>query len=456
MSKTRIVYLCNNCGHESLKWIGKCPSCGLWNSFEEKKLDSKVGIFDKQNYDSSPVFITDISENLSELMKTGINELDRVLGGGISDTAVTLIAGDPGIGKSTLLLQMAGKLVHKQVSVIYVTGEESPSQIKGRAQRLKLNHRRIPILVETNLENIIYQIENTQSKVVIIDSIQSIYSGDITGAPGNISQVRECSFHLMRLAKEKRFALFLIGHITKEGSIAGPKLLEHMVDVVIYFEGDAFQQYRILRSLKNRYGRTNEIGLFIMEMEGLKEIDNPSRLFLSGKDNIPIGTSVVCSFEGSRPILVEVQALVSRSNYGVPQRTVSGIDQPRLALLLAILEKHCHIHFGMNDVFIKVVGGLKLNDPGIDLGISMAIYSSYINKPLAQNSVYIGEMGLNGDVRPVSQTDRRVDEAVKLGFTKIFLPTSSITKNSNRYSSKAKLNPLDHITELIPSTKKIG
>lgn len=339
--------------------------------------------------------------------------------------------------------------------MLYVTGEESLAQIKVRAQRLRLGQTPIPFLVETNLENIIYQIEQVKPKVVIIDSIQSIFSENINGAPGNVGQVRECAFTLIRLAKENNIALFFIGHITKEGSIAGPKVLEHMVDVVIYFEGDTFHHYRILRSLKNRCGRTNEIGVFIMEMDGLKEIDNPSDLFLSGDTRMPVGTSVVSIFEGSRPILVEIQALVSRSNYGIPQRTVSGIEQARLALILAILEKHCGIHFGLNDVFIKVAGGLKLSDPGIDLGIAMSIYSSYSNKPLPEKSVYIGEIGLNGDIRSVSQMDRRREEAAKLGYKNIFLPGKKFSENPSDSQKDIRLNFIAHITDVISARKEL-
>lgn len=455
MSKTKTYYLCTNCEYESLKWAGKCPACGQWNSFEEKVSETKIVRLPKQENIRPPVLLPEISDLDESAIQTGITELDRVLGGGIYHAAVTLVAGDPGIGKSTLLLQVAGMLIQKNHKVLYVTGEESLIQIKVRAQRLQLGQTPIPFLVETNLENIIYQIEQIKPKVVIIDSIQSIFSENINGAPGNVSQVRECAFALIHLAKENNIALFFIGHITKEGSIAGPKVLEHMVDVVIYFEGDTFHYYRILRALKNRCGRTNEIGVFIMEMNGLKEIDNPSDLFLSGDTRMPVGTSVVSIFEGSRPILVEIQALVSRSNYGIPQRTVSGIEQARLALILAILEKHCGIHFGLNDVFIKVVGGLKLSDPGIDLGIAMSIYSSYSNKSLPDKSVYIGEIGLNGDIRSVSQMDRRREEAAKLGYKNIFLPGKKFSVNPAGSGKDIRLNFIAHITDLISARKEL-
>jgi DNA repair protein RadA/Sms len=455
MPKTKIYYICTNCEYESLKWAGKCPACGQWNSFEEKLSETKIVRLPKQENIRPPVLLPEITELDESAIQTGITELDRVLGGGIYHAAVTLVAGDPGIGKSTLLLQVAGMLIQRRHKVLYVTGEESLAQIKVRAQRLRLAQTPIPFLVETNLENIIYQIEQVKPKVVIIDSIQSIFSENINGAPGNVGQVRECAFTLIRLAKENNIALFFIGHITKEGSIAGPKVLEHMVDVVIYFEGDTFHHYRILRSLKNRCGRTNEIGVFIMEMDGLKEIDNPSDLFLSGDTRMPVGTSVVSIFEGSRPILVEIQALVSRSNYGIPQRTVSGIEQARLALILAILEKHCGIHFGLNDVFIKVAGGLKLSDPGIDLGIAMSIYSSYSNKPLPEKSVYIGEIGLNGDIRSVSQMDRRREEAAKLGYKNIFLPGKKFSENPSDSQKDIRLNFIAHITDVISGRKEL-
>jgi DNA repair protein RadA/Sms len=451
MAKIKSVYICNNCGNESLKWAGKCPECGRWNTFEETEVRSTPTIGSSSGKKNLPSMLSEEKNSFQIRVTCGIKELDRVLGGGIFPGSVTLVAGDPGIGKSTLLLQMAGVLTKKNISVLYVSAEESLQQIRGRAQRLNLSNVPLPLLVESELEEILYQVEQQNTDLVIIDSIQAIYSQNIAGAPGNIGQIRECSSRLFRNAKEKGWSLFLVGHITKDGSIAGPKILEHMVDVVIYFEGDSIYQYRILRSLKNRYGPTNEIGLFIMEKEGLNEVENPSQLFITDVHESKIGSCVTCSYEGSRPILAEVQALVSRTNYGIPQRTVSGFDQRKLALILAILEKHCGLNFSLFDVFIKIAGGLKIDDPGIDLSIAAAIYSSLIDQPLTVKSVYIGEIGLNGNIRPVNQLDRRIEEALKLGFTSIFLP--QIDRFEIKTAAENEIHHLKYISELITNQK---
>ncbi|MFN2126761.1 MAG: DNA repair protein RadA [Anaerolineales bacterium] len=449
MAKSQTIFICNNCGHESLKWAGKCPECGRWNSFEEVERVNAASSQKKPTSSTKPGILSEIEfGQQEERIITGMRELDRVLGGGIYPASVNLIAGDPGIGKSTLLLQLAGLLTRKNISTLYITGEESLHQIRGRYERLGLKDIPIPVLAETELENILVQIEKDSPKVVIIDSIQSIFSSNISGAPGNVGQVRECAARLFQSANENNWSLFLVGHITKEGGIAGPKILEHMVDVVIYFEGDSLYRYRILRSLKNRFGATNELGLFFMEKEGLKEVENPSRLFLSDGQVSQAGTSVICSFEGTRPILGEVQALVSRSNYGVPQRTVSGFDQRRLALILAILEKHCGLNFGFQDVFVKIAGGLRIDDPGIDLGIACAIYSSLIDRPLKDSAVYVGELGLNGDIRPVSQLDRRIQEAIHLGFGHVY-----ISAMEDKNIRQAQIIRIRNIREIIQPRK---
>lgn len=428
MVKVKTVYICNSCAYETPKWAGKCPECGSWNSFEETEIRPSQQQKGASREHNSPRLLSEGTDTPDIRIVSGINEFDRVLGGGVFPGSVSLIAGDPGIGKSTLLLQVSGEFVKKNKKVLYVSAEESFRQIRGRAKRLELIDFPLPLLVETELEEILFQIEQQDPDVVIIDSIQAVFSQNVSGAPGNVSQIRECSSRLFRTAKEKGWSLFLVGHITKEGSIAGPKILEHMVDVVIYFEGDSLYQYRILRSLKNRYGPTHELGLFLMDQEGLKEVQNPSQLFISHTEEIRTGASITCSFEGSRPILVEVQALVSRTNYGIPQRTVSGFDQKKLALILAILEKHCGLNFSFYDVFIKIAGGLRIDDPGIDLSIAAAIHSSLVNQPLEAKAVFIGEIGLNGDVRPVSQMDRRIEEAVKLGFNRVFMPEINLHK----------------------------
>lgn len=446
MAKSKSIYICNHCGYESPKWTGKCPECGKWNSLEESKPQPKTTKIQKSST-RVPLLLSTTDLQPQTRLISGIREFDRVLGGGIFHSSVNLIAGDPGIGKSTLLLQVVGALAQKGITVIFVSAEESFWQIQNRAQRLGLDKLPIPILVETELENILYHINQVQPHVVVIDSMQAVYTQNAVGAPGNVSQIRECSAQLFRDAKEKGWSLFLVGHITKEGGIAGPKLLEHTVDVVIYFEGDSFNQYRILRSLKNRFGPSQEIGLFYMEKDGLKEVTNPSHLFIDEQSSNRVGSSVVCSFQGSRPLLAEVQSLVARSNYGVPQRTVSGFDHRKLALLLAILEKHCGLNFSFYDVFVKIAGGLRIDDPAIDLGILASLYSSYVNQPLDHRSVYIGEIGLNGQVRSVSQLDKRVEEAMRLGFHSIFIPAWEKLKVSS--SANLNLKPLKHISDFI-------
>jgi DNA repair protein RadA/Sms len=449
MPKTKKVYICSNCGYESLKWAGKCPECGRWNSFEETEISASPKGKGRHENSAAPHLLSEIGEDAQERLNSGIGELDRVLGGGIFPASVVLIAGDPGIGKSTLLLQLSAALTKNNVSVLYVSGEESLQQVRNRAQRLGFGQVPLLLLAETELENILYQIEATKPELVVIDSIQSIFSREIGGAPGNVGQVRECASRLFRAAKESNRCLFLVGHITKDGGIAGPKLLEHTVDVVIYFEGDNLYQYRILRALKNRFGAANEMGLFQMEREGLKEVNNPSVLFLSDDRQSKTGSSVVCSFGGSRPILAEVQALVSRSNYGVPQRTVSGFDHRRLALLLAILEKHCGLTFGYLDVFIKIAGGLRIDDPGIDLGIAAAVYSSTRDEALPESSIFIGEIGLNGEIRPVTQLERRIGEAAKLGFKNIYIPQAGGLKISVQTPAGFRLREMKHISEIV-------
>lgn len=446
MAKPKSIFSCNQCGYESPKWTGKCPECGQWNSLEESEIRPRASKAQKSSL-KAPQLISENQTAPQSRLVSGNREFDRVLGGGIFHSSVNLVAGDPGIGKSTLLLQIAGALVRKGITVLYVSAEESFWQIKNRAERLELDKLTIPVLIETELENILYHINQVNPQVVVVDSIQAIYSPNIAGAPGNVSQIRECSSQLFREAKEKGWSLFLVGHITKEGNIAGPKLLEHMVDVVIYFEGDSFNQYRILRSLKNRFGPAQEIGLFLMEKDGLKEVPNPSHLFISDQSSNRVGSSVVCSFQGSRPILAEIQALVARSNYGVPQRTVSGFDQRKLALLLAIFEKHCGLNFSYYDVFVKIAGGLRIDDPAIDLGISAAIYSSYLNQPLNNQAVYIGEIGLNGQVRSVSQLEKRVEEAVRLGFHSVYIPAWENLKMPK--SKDFQVQPMKNISELL-------
>ncbi|RMF59165.1 MAG: DNA repair protein RadA [Calditrichaeota bacterium] len=448
MAKPKHVYICQQCGYQSPKWLGRCPDCEGWNTFIEEEISPqtpKAGSAPKTN----PIPLSQISDiNLENRISTGIDELDRTLGGGLLPASVILLAGEPGIGKSTLLLQMAEHLLHKKQKVLYISGEESPQQIKNRATRLKAAKSELLILTTTDLSDILYHITNLKPDVVIVDSIQAVYNPEFSGAPGNVGQVRECAARLFQLAKEQSFALWLIGHVTKEGAVAGPKILEHLVDVVIYFEENT-RQHRIIRAVKNRFGAANELGVFEMRHNGLHEVKNVSELFLTPDQSLRSGSSIVCTYEGSRPLLVEVQALVNRSNYGTPQRTVSGFDYRRLSLLLAILEKYCHLNFGLFDVFVKVAGGLRIDDPGIDLGVAAALYSSRLDQPTAPDTVYIGELGLGGEVRPVSFIEKRLQESMKMGFKQVYLPAGNLPDSQSRKKYKLLLSPVEKVNDLL-------
>jgi DNA repair protein RadA/Sms len=430
MPKSITKYVCQNCGYTSLKWIGKCPECDSWNSFVEeivhtdkRKPLSKSGTkADLKMQSLSKVSDIDVKED--KRTTTGIAELDRVLGGGIVAGSVVLVGGDPGIGKSTLMVQLADKV--KDKVIIYVSGEESQKQIKLRCERLGFVNDDFYILTETNLEIIAAVVERIEPDIVIIDSIQTIYRNELESSPGSISQLRECTSGIIQIAKAKSISFFLIGHITKEGMIAGPKVLEHMVDTVLQFEGERTHAYRILRAIKNRFGSTNEIGVFEMTGTGLLEIKNPSQLFLSQRSSGISGSSVSASIEGTRPILVEVQALVSSSGYSVPQRTATGFDYKRLAILIAVLEKKIGLHLSKYDVFLNIAGGIKIEEPSIDLAAAMSICSSFKDSPIDPEMLILGEIGLSGEIRTISFIDRRIQEAAKLGFKKIVLPKSNI------------------------------
>jgi DNA repair protein RadA/Sms len=428
--KSITKYVCQNCGYTSLKWIGKCPECDSWNSFVEeivhtdkRKPLSKSGTkADLKMQSLSKVSDIDVKED--KRTTTGIAELDRVLGGGIVAGSVVLVGGDPGIGKSTLMVQLAHKV--KDKIIIYVSGEESQKQIKLRCERLGFVNDDFYILTETNLEIIAAIIDRIEPDIVIIDSIQTIYRNELESSPGSISQLRECTSGIIQIAKAKSISFFLIGHITKEGMIAGPKVLEHMVDTVLQFEGERTHAYRILRATKNRFGSTNEIGVFEMTGTGLLEIKNPSQLFLSQRSSGISGSSVSASIEGTRPILVEVQALVSSSGYSVPQRTATGFDYKRLAILIAVLEKKIGLHLSKYDVFLNIAGGIKIEEPSIDLAAAMSICSSFKDSPIDPEMLILGEIGLSGEIRTISFIDRRIQEAAKLGFKKIVLPKSNL------------------------------
>ena len=426
MAKKSTAFFCRECGYESAKWSGQCPACKEWNTFIEEPVKSKAsrpGVsVQARTSDSKPVSLKDISTDDADRITTGFDELDRVLGGGIVEGSLVLVGGDPGIGKSTLLLQMCHRVSDKGSRVLYISGEESLKQIKLRAERIGTFNDNLLLLCETNLESIEGIIREVSPNIVIIDSIQTMYREEIGSAPGSVSQVRESTSVLMQLAKGLGISIFIVGHVTKEGVVAGPRVLEHMVDTVLYFEGDRNAAYRIVRSVKNRFGSTNEIGVFEMRENGLNEVMNPSEYMLSGKPKGASGSVVVCLMEGTRPMMVEVQALVCDSNFGMARRTAAGTDYNRVNLLMAVIEKRVGIHLGGCDAYVNVAGGLKVNEPALDLGIVMALVSSFKNKEIDSQTIIFGEVGLAGEVRAVSQPQQRVNEAVKLGFDTCILP----------------------------------
>ncbi len=423
MSKTKIKYICSSCGYESLRWIGKCPECDSWNSFAEEKVETSKHKTAAYSGNVSVPKINQISASEDERLKTGIEEFDRVLGGGLMPGSIVLLGGDPGIGKSTLAMQVASNIKEK---VLYVTGEESEKQIKIRATRLKVKSDNLYVLAETDLSMIISAINNLSPSVVIIDSIQTMYRSELENSPGTITQIRECTALLMQEAKRNLFSVLIIGHVTKDGIIAGPKILEHIVDTVIQFEGESHHSFRILRAQKNRFGSTNEIGVFEMHENGLTEVKNPSELFLSEREKESSGSVVTSTMEGTRPILLEVQALVTPSNYGNPQRVATGFDYRRLSILLAVLEKRAGYRLSATNVFLNMAGGAKINEPAIDLSVCCSIASSLLDKIVDNNIVVIGEVGLGGEIRSVGNIEKRIQEAEKLGFKKVIIPKNNL------------------------------
>lgn len=427
------IFFCQNCGHEESKWLGQCPACGEWNTFVEERVGSGVtkgtaaasrAVRDSVR-EAKVMPLTEVTANDDERCETGIRELDRVLGGGIVPGSLVLVGGDPGIGKSTLLLQVCQRMARMK-KILYISGEESQAQIKLRANRMGKFTPNLLLLCETSLETIRGVIEKERPELVVIDSIQTMYSEDVSSAPGSVSQVRESTNIFMQLAKGLCIPIFIVGHVTKEGTVAGPRVLEHMVDTVLYFEGDRHASYRILRAVKNRFGSTNEIGVFEMRQDGLAEVENPSEYMLSGKPENASGSVVACSMEGTRPILIEIQALVCRSNFGMPRRTAAGTDYNRVNLLMAVLEKRLGLSLGNCDAYVNIAGGIRMNEPAIDLGIVMAIMSSYRNRPIDEKTIVFGEVGLSGEVRAVSMPEQRVNEAKKLGFETCILPEVSL------------------------------
>lgn len=416
------VFFCQSCGYESTKWMGQCPACKEWNTMVEEVVDKKTTVTHKQITELQVSKLNDVQSSSEERLDTHIKELNRVLGGGIVPGSLILVGGDPGIGKSTLLLQTCRSLSDQHTSVLYISGEESLQQIKMRADRIGTFSDDMMLLCETNLDLIQGVIEERRPQVVVVDSIQTMFRESVNSAPGSVSQVREATSVLMRLAKERGIAIFVVGHVTKEGTVAGPRVLEHMVDTVLYFEGDRYAAYRILRAVKNRFGSTNEIGVFEMCQTGLREVPNPSEYMLDGKPQNASGSIVVCTMEGTRPLLVEIQALVCHSAFGMPRRTAAGVDYNRVNLLMAVLEKTVGVKLSDQDAYINIAGGMKISEPAVDLGLVLSIISSFRNRPIAEDVICFGEVGLSGEVRSVNMVEQRIAEARKLGFKQCILP----------------------------------
>ncbi|MFM2039215.1 MAG: hypothetical protein RL432_2154 [Bacteroidota bacterium] len=421
MAKAKTAFFCQSCGYESPKWVGKCPSCNDWNTMVEEtvvKVASKGQPFSRQRTENTPVLLADIQDTGTARIQLNDTELNRVLGGGLVLGEIILIGGDPGIGKSTLLLQMA---VKEQLRVLYVSGEESEQQIKMRAERLGISNPNCHLLIETDVTQIIGHSTKLAPELLIVDSIQTLFYPEIESAPGSVSQVRECTALLLRYAKESNVPVFLIGHITKEGSIAGPKVLEHMVDAVLQFEGDRNHFYRLLRTVKNRFGSTNELGIYEMQGTGLRMVENPSEILITNTDGTLSGSCISTTLEGLRPLQVEVQALVSTAAYGTPQRSSNGFDAKRLNMLLAVLEKRCAFRLATKDVFLNIAGGIKVDDPAVDLAVIMAVLSSNADIPVNRAFTFAAEVGLSGEIRPINRIETRITEAQKLGYTHIFI-----------------------------------
>ncbi|MDF2588905.1 MAG: repair protein RadA [Anaerocolumna sp.] len=447
MAKSKTVFFCKECGFEASKWMGQCPGCKQWDTFVEEPVIKKSSIHNANGIKTlEPELLSKVTTDEDHRIVTGIGELDRVLGGGIVVGSLVLVGGDPGIGKSTLLLQMCRDLAAKQNKILYISGEESLKQIKMRADRLGTFHGDLLLLSETNLDSIEDTIRKINPEIVIIDSIQTMYKEEIGAAPGSVSQVRETTGTLMHLAKGLGISIFIVGHVTKEGVVAGPRVLEHMVDTVLYFEGDSKASYRILRAVKNRFGSTNEIGVFEMRDKGLIEVNNPSEFMLQGKPEGEPGSVVTASVEGTRPILVEVQALVCQTNFNMPRRTAAGTDYNRVNLLMAVLEKRLGINMASMDAYINVAGGMKISEPSLDLAIVLAILSSYKNRALDSNTIVFGEIGLTGEIRAVNNAEQRVLEASKMGYNVCVLPK---VNEENIKNSNIKLIGVKNIRDII-------
>lgn len=445
MAKVKSKYVCQNCGYENPKWLGKCPECLQWNTFveeiEEKMTPRQESLAKQASRSTSrPVSINSIAPKREERFSTSIPELDRVLGGGVIPGSLVLVGGDPGIGKSTLLLQVSNNVAETGKKVLYISGEESENQIKMRAKRLKISSDNLYIYTENNLAAIELQIAEVEPDMVIVDSIQTMISPEINSAPGTISQIKEGTSKFMKISKSKSISTFIVGHVTKEGALAGPKLLEHMVDTVLYFEGERYNTYRLLRAVKNRFGSTNELGVFEMKSDGLVELENPSKVLIAEKPNDVSGSVIVSTVEGTRSMLLELQALVAPTNFGYPRRTTTGVDNNRVALILAVLEKVIGMQVQSQDVFVNIIGGLRINEPSMDLGIALAIASSFRNIPVDASVVVTGEIGLTGELRTVSFIEKRIMECEKLGFKKMIIPKGNYLEEFKK----------DYRIELVP------
>ncbi len=456
MAKEKIVFFCKECGYESAKWLGKCPACNEWNSFVEEKIKqtNSKGITTKYKVGESTVKkLNDIENIENKRIDTGYEELNRVLGGGLVDGSLILLGGEPGIGKSTLVLQICNNLT-KYGNLLYVSGEESDSQIKMRADRLKVNGDSILFLGETDINEIETQIEKQKPKFCIIDSIQTMYDDEISSVPGSVSQVREVTARLMNIAKSKNISMIVIGHVTKDGNIAGPRLLEHMVDVVLYIEGERFLSHRILRGVKNRFGSTNEIGIFEMKEEGLVEVANMSEIFLNREEIALPGTATTAILEGNSTLAIEIQALTTHSYYNIPRRVANGVDFNRLNMIIAVIEKMCGISLGTQDIYVNVIGGMKVSETAADIAIAFAIISSYKGIPISKDSVFLGEIALNGQVRNVINIEKRLKELEKIGYKKIYAPKRQLENLKDEYNIKmVKLNDIQSIVEKFLSSK---
>lgn len=452
MSKIKSAYFCQSCGFQSPKWLGKCPSCAAWNSFVEEIVQKEdkplTGVATSKSKIAKPQPITDIKLNEEERYIMPDSELNRVLGGGLVPGSLVLFGGDPGIGKSTLMLQVALSL--KGIKVLYVSGEESEQQIKMRAERINIKNEQCYILTETNTQNIFKQVEDIEPQLLIIDSIQTLHTSYIDSSPGSVSQIRECAAEMLKFAKESGTPVFLIGHITKEGTLAGPKVLEHMVDTVLHFEGDRNHIYRLLRTTKNRFGSTNELGIYEMQSGGLRQVSNPSEILITQREEPISGVAIAATMEGMRPMLIEVQALVSSAVYGTPQRSTTGFDARRLNMLLAVLEKRVGFRLGQKDVFLNITGGIRVDDPAIDMSVVTSILSSSEDLPVPQNVCFAGEIGLSGEIRPVNRIDSRISEAEKLGFEKIYISHYNL-KGLDKKSFNIEIVAVKKIEELFRS-----